>query len=147
MVQKKRNEDGTYGPVCRSDGSEAYYRPQPYHNKNSAKRKDKELWCIKENEQFKVFYLAAEDKQTPIWFCNENKSLFSIIEDGKKVLGLNGERLGKFKLPSNETDPWHGYPIEAKTKWNTPSDSLLDIWENNDVISEITRRRIERSKI
>lgn len=147
MMKTSRNDDGSYGPVIRTSGAKLYYKPQPYHNQTAKSRNDKEKWCIKEDEQYKVFYTAAEDKINPAWFCEKNQALFSVVDNAKKILGSNDERIGKFKLPSNKSDPWHGYPVEAKEDWNTPSDRLLDLWEEYDIINGTTRRRIERSKI
>lgn len=132
-----RNNDGTYGPTSNNH----FYIPVHYHNRTAKKRKDKNRWYIKENCQYEVFRIADE----PYWFCNSNNCLFSIVDEGRIVLGKNGERLAKFPLPSNLTDPWHGWPVS--TAEEKPSEDLLDSWEKDGVITDHLRRKIGRGAL
>lgn len=132
-----RNGDGTYGPTARQH----YYQPIHYHARTARQRPEKNRWCLREGEQYEVFRVADE----PWWQCFLNHCLFSIIDNGNTVLGMSGERLAKFPLPRNSSDPYHGFPI--LTDDDKPSPALLDLWEATGIITPHVRRKIEHSKI
>lgn len=99
LYTKTRNTDFTYGPTTKGN----YYLPNPAHGINSTNFK-KHKWRINENEEYSVFEFAEE----PELFCKENNCYFSIINNGKVILGNRGERIAKFPKPQNASDPWHG---------------------------------------
>jgi len=129
-----QNKDKTFGPTLMGH----FYQPPFYHNRTAAPNPDKHTWLIKLNEQYEVFRLADEGR----WLCQDSKALFSIIDDGKFVLGSEDEVLGFFRVPVNINDTWHGFPVKSEDK--APSSDLLDFWIKNKIISNITRIRIER---
>ena len=132
-----RNGDNTYGPTARQH----YYLPVSYHARTARQRIEKNRWYLKEGEQYEVFRVADE----PWWECTENFCLFSILDNGSTILGMNGERLAKFPLPRNLTDPYHGFPILSDE--DKPSPDLLDTWEASGIITSHVRRKIEHGKI
>ena len=154
-MSHERDENGCYGPVIGKPIKNGqplyrhYYKPQAYHNRTAASRNQKEKWIVGEGEQFSYFKIADENEVSPRWLCNSNSCLFSIGNNGRDVLGGKSERLAKFKIPQNELDPWHGYPVTTTDHepWNTPSNELLDLWVKHNVINSTTRRRIERAKL
>lgn len=130
-----QNVDGTFGPTATGH----HYCPVGYHNKVAAGRVGKNKWCRKRNEQYEVFRLADEGK----WMDANPDGLYSIVDNGKEVLGKNGERIAFFPTPANEHDAWHGYP-----KSNPPiSDELVDMWFKNHVVDSITYTRLIGNKL
>lgn len=137
MTTVTRNADQTYGPTTRG----AYYRQLPYHARTAAPRSDKSRWCILEPEEYGIFALAHDGE----WVSHPGDNLFSLLANGRTVLGHDQERLGYFPAPGNKTDPWHGYPVHSWEK--KPSPDLLDKWEREGVVDLSLRLKIERSKI
>lgn len=124
--------NGKYGPTAQNH----YYQPAGYHNRTAGNSEHKSKWKIKESEQYEVFRIADEG----LWMDSVNGGLYSIIDDGKEVLGNNNERLAFFPVPSNKSDSWHGYPKEAKGI----SKKLVNAWKSTEVISAITQVRLLR---
>ena len=77
--------------------------------------------------------------------CVLNHCLFSIVDFGNIVLGEDGERLAAFPIPPNANDSWHGYPIQ--TDESKPSPALLDLWEDEGIITAHLRRKIETGRL
>lgn len=98
-----QNAGGTFGPT--SPGH--YYFPASYHNRTAAHRAEKCKWCLRKNEQYEVFRLADDNH----WEDNNPDGLYSVIDNGREVLGLLGERVAFFRNTQNATDSWHGYPV------------------------------------
>lgn len=69
--------------------------------------------------------------------------------EGRMILGTQKERLCKFPLPSNPTDPWHGYPVSPLLNGDddAPPDGFVQDWIDNNVISKTFGRRIQRGKV
>lgn len=132
-----RNNDGTYGPTTRQH----YYKPIHYHARTARQRSEKNRWCLREGEQYEVFRIADD----PWWECILNRCLFSIVNSGKTPVGMGGERLAKFPLPRNSSDPYHGFPI--LTDEDKPGPALLDLWESTGIIPYHVRMKIEHGKI
>lgn len=139
LTSHTKNTDGTYGPTANGK----YYQSNPAHGINSI-NKNKTKWCISENQELSVFNIVERYKEE--LFCFENNCYFSIVNDGKILLGQTGERVAKFPRPSNLSDTWHGYPIKCNQNHNTPSDKVLDRMLEKKIISKTTRNRIERRK-
>lgn len=121
-----KNTDGTFGPTKNNN----YYKPVVYHNKSAIKKKDKTKWVIKQNEQYSTFELSDESD----WKCSTQKGYFSIIENGKFILGSNDEVLGFFPEVVNKSDPYHGYPVTSAEY--EISEDLLNKWVSNKVIDK-----------
>ena len=136
-VSYTRNDDNTYGQTSQNH----YFKPVIYHSRTASPNFHKSKWCIREPQQFYIFKIADESE----WICNSNSCLFSIINDCQVIIGTENERIAKFPKPLNTTDPWHGFPTNS-TK-DIISENLLDKWEEKDVISPSTRRRIVRGAI
>jgi len=133
----KRNEDGNYGPTSNKN----FYKSVYYHQKKAIRMKGKTQWNIEEDEEFGVFKCADENK----WLCIKNNALFSIINMGKEILGKAGERLAMFRVPVNDDNLWHGFPVSSQE--HRPSSELLDHWQSNNIVSRPVRMRIERSQL
>ncbi|MWB95529.1 hypothetical protein GON26_14255 [Flavobacterium sp. GA093] len=100
-----KNSDGTFGPTK----SNNFYKPVAYHNKSSITKRHKTKWIIKQNEQYCTFELSHNNK----WKCSIQQGYFSIVENGKFIMGSNEEVLGFFPEIVNMTDPYHGYPVSS----------------------------------
>ncbi|HEY3388779.1 MAG TPA: hypothetical protein VGK38_04350 [Prolixibacteraceae bacterium] len=137
----KRNSDGTYGPTLRGE----FYFSKADHRRTAKEKSSKNRWALEEGEEYSVF-LEANNPE-PYWYCNENNSLFSFVDDCNEILGQNGERIAKFPNDRNPNDPWHGYPVLTEEKQNRPSSELLDLIQNSGFISLKVRLKIERGVI
>lgn len=126
--------NGMYGPTMRNH----YYKPMYYHRRMASPNPHKSIWCIKEYEEYGVFKLADEEN----WHCTVEKGLFSILNKGTYIVGNEDEILSFFWIPSNLSDPWHGFPVKSGDK--RPSSDLLDKWMKDGVIEHSARIRIER---
>lgn len=122
----KRNSNGTFGPTTKNK----YYQPVFYHNRTASKNHHKTKWIIKQNEQYCTFELSDDND----WKCNKLDGYFSIIDNGKVILGSSDEILGFFPENSNSTDPYHGFPVMSSDF--EISEELLLIWKNNNIIDE-----------
>lgn len=130
IYPKVKISNGMFGPT--NEGH--YYKPAPYHNKTASRKDEKTTWLLKQGEQFEVFRLADEGH----WYAKKPSGLFSILENGKEVFGVNGERIAFFPSPRNSNDPWHGYPVGPGY---TPDD-IADKWFRNNVIDRIQHNRL-----
>lgn len=130
-----QNADGTFGPTLQGN----YYFPASYHNRTAAHRAEKAKWCLRKNEQYEVFRLADDNH----WEDNNPDGLYSVIDNGREVLGLLGERVAFFRNTQNVNDSWHGYPV-----CNPPiSDDLIEKWHKTNVIDDIFYKRLLRGAI
>ena len=69
-------------------------------------------------------------------------------EPGAPVLGVDGERLAKFPMVTNRTDPWHGFPFTLiGTPRAGPSDETVDAWVAATVITEVVASKIRRRRV
>jgi hypothetical protein len=81
---------------------------------------------------------------------NDNSGHYwGFLNRGDLRIGLRGERLCKFPLPSNIIDPWHGYPVSPMNDgdYNAPPDYLVQRWPQTGDISRTFARRIQKRKI
>lgn len=140
IASQKRNSNGTYGPTVKGK----LYLPKNDHRTHSLKP-NKSKWSISENQELSVFEIA--EKPIIELFCKENNCYFSLVDNANMVIGTKGERLAKFPKTRNGSDPWHGYPVTSHENHNAPSDALLDIMVDQEIITGSTRKRIERKKI
>lgn len=133
----KLNKDGLFGPTTMSH----FYKPIHYHNKAALANSNKTKWVLKQDEQFEVFKISDEAE----WLCPTNRGLFSILTNGEVVLGSNEERLSFFPTPSNQSDPWHGYPVESGEY--EPCSELIEKWLKNSVIDNRIHIKILRGQL
>lgn len=130
-----QNAGGTFGPTSQGH----YYFPASYHNRTAAHRAEKGKWCLKKNEQYEVFRLADDNH----WADNNPDGLYSVVDNGREILGLLGERVAFFRDTQNANDPWHGYPL-----FNPPiSDDLIEKWHATHVIDDIFYKRLLRHSV
>ena len=133
----KLNNDGLFGPTQNDN----YYKPVTYHNKTAKTNKHKNTWVLKQNEQFEVFRVCDEGE----WSCIKNKGLFSILDNGEVIMGANEERLSFFPKPVNDTDPYHGYPVDSGEY--EPSVELVDKWLKDQIIDDRIHIKILKGQI
>ena len=127
--------DGKFGPTDKQH----FYKPASYHARSASHNIDKSRWKISKLGEYYVFRIADEI----VWYDTLCNGLFTILEDGKEILGSEGERLGFFPKPMNDVDAWHGYPVCS----DTISDALIERWYDEKVISTSTRSRLLKHKI
>lgn len=133
----KKNSNGLFGPTLNNN----YYKPVFYHNKTAKGNKHKSKWIIKQNEQYCTFELSDNYQ----WKCNLKNGYFSIVDNGKVILGSNEEILGFFPETQNSTDSYHGFPVTSAEF--EMSENLLNKWLENDVIDERMHIKILRCQI
>jgi len=73
------------------------------------------------------------NKWGPEWMDAEG-NLWGFLS-GFADVGVDGEQFGFFPAPTNQTDPWHGYPIIPFQKRKI-SQELLSLWVEKNYINE-----------
>lgn len=133
--------DGKFGPTPNAH----YYMPMSYHNPTAAKRSDKTRWCLTQSEQYEVFELAdTPSGERPCWMNDDDSGLYGMLDKCEMVLGKdNGERLAFFPKPQNDSDPWHGYPVDSSDL----GDNLIEYWLKKDLISKTTYVHLIRHEL
>jgi hypothetical protein len=70
------------------------------------------------------------------------------VGDPSQPLGENSEILCKFPKPSNDPDPWHGYPVSpANGAGEKPPPPLLKRWQKDNIIGRPMVKSILRQQI
>lgn len=125
------------------------FRPSPngkiyvslYYHRGAGSPVKKSCWaksCPPLNE-FQIFCQA--DKFD---WCTPDGNYWGMHEKGRTVLGTRGERLCKFPMNTNQTLPWHGFPVNTgETKIN---DELVEKWKENGEIPRDLARKIRRRR-
>jgi hypothetical protein len=64
---------------------------------------------------------------------------------------MQGERIALFRRPSNDPDPWHGYPVSAadpkRELEHRPEPELVERWMAAGLISRFDAARINRGRV
>lgn len=137
--------NGVFGP----NKTGHKYQPLKYHGVKAKKSKDKTRWNHPAPAEYYVFNLADEHEgkvendgiSDRRWVNDDGKGLYSLVDDCREILGKdNEERFAYFRNPQNESDPWHGYPVDG----SEIGDDLIDYWYKKKVISESTFLRLSR---
>jgi|GEM_PF-1494571 len=141
MPPNKINSDGyEYGPTKKGKIYLSLYkhRGSGNHHKN--------VWesSITPDIEYSIFYFADEND----WY-DESRDYWGVLDQGKKILGMKGERISKFPCTSNESDPWHGYPASPSNenkidKSDCPSDVLIEKWIETSVVTKEFGRKIQK---
>ena len=94
--------------------------------------------------EYRIF--CAADRGN--WQCYRGH-YWGLHDGGKTVLGYCGERLCKFPCPSNDSDPWHGYPVSpmADGDRDTPPDELVEHWIQTRVITRLLQRPVRAKNV
>ena len=75
---------------------------------------------------------------------DDMSGLYGMLDDCREVLGKdNDERLAFFPVPQNTFDPWHGYPVDSADL----GDDLINFWNDQSLISNITYARLLRHQL
>lgn len=101
-------------------------------------------WHIPPGREFTIF-VAADDGN----WRDVKGNYWGVDGLGAATIGTRGERLSKFPQTTNKTDPWHGYPVSPLEDGDrsAPSDDLVEMWIENNIVSKTTGRRIQRRKL
>ena len=118
------------------------YKPAPYHGASihSTRGGRKTRWSIPQNGQYYVFNYADERN----WMDEKARGLFSFYNKCYTELGENGERLAFFPEPTNNNDPWHGYPVFSD---EIEDMSLIEKWADEDERDMTIMQRLLRQAI
>lgn len=128
-----------------------------YHQRTARPSKHKSRWDVKPNEEFEIFCRAdiphcpenvnCTNRQTcdkanncPVkkehrWLSEGH--LYSFKGNAKAIIGKDNERFAKFEGNQTGTE-WHGYPIYQPII----SKELVQYWNDNGLISDITKKKI-----
>jgi hypothetical protein len=106
---------------------------------------EKTVWCKEISPEMEYATFCFSDENNII----DNKgNLWGFRDDGREVLGQNGEVFCKFPVTSNVSDPWHGYPVSpAESVNDIPPPKVVQEWITRGVVSRLFGRRIQRRKI
>lgn len=133
-----------------------------YHQKNGGGRSGKSRWDIEPQEEFDLFCQAdipdcpekddCQEKYTcpKVNECPKKRNrrwksgdyLYSFRNGAKDIIGKKNERLARFE-GNDQLREWHGYPILKPII----SNDLINYWWENNIISESTKRKLQRFKI
>ena len=133
--------NGKFGPTPNGH----FYMPMAYHNPSAIKRRDKTRWVLSQDQQYEVFEIADTPiDEVPCWMNDDKSGLFGMLDGCEVVLGKdNEERLAFFPTPSNDSDPWHGYPTDSMNL----GDDLINFWFEKKLISKIVYGRLMRHEL
>lgn len=129
----------TYGPTAAGTTYISLY----YHR--GGRKPDKNYWepAFTPGEEYALF----DHAETEEWSDTQDH-LWGIVDGGKTILGLRGEKIARFPAPQNDSDPWHGYPVSPKDRYDdVPPDEVIDRWSDTNVITRAVARRIKKGKI
>ncbi len=137
-----KSKEGIFGPTPAAPPASAIpaYKPAYYHGRSVTSQKHKAKWCIGQNGEYEIFLngYGAE----------------AFIADGSVLwhhcgceceVGQKGQHLAFFPVTSNDTDPWHGYPVWSDEVGN--QHALFEKWRVNGVISKQVERRLSKGQI
>lgn len=143
QFQQHTMTNGKFGPTPNMH----YYMPMPYHNPTAQKRDDKTRWILNQGQQYEVFEIADTPdtvEDVSCWMNDDGSGLYGMLDGCEYVLGKDdGERLAFFPKPTNDTDPWHGYPKDSSEL----GDNLIEYWHKKNLISQITYGRLLRHQL
>jgi hypothetical protein len=144
MPPNNTTSDGyEYGPTVNGK----MYLSLFYHRGNGSK-KDKHMWCVLPDHEYDIFFNS--DKHD---MYDSTQHYWGVLERGKVKIGERGERISKFKYPSNPMDAWHGYPIfPAEEKKGTRNalppdfDDLIAKWIKSNLIARELGKKILKER-
>lgn len=129
-----------------------YYKPSPKHSRKAKKGKHNTCWLCDKKHEYELFLRASDYYMSPVvyvgnadecrWINDNHKGLYS-FDPGFLELSNEGHRLAYFPLPSNPTDPWHGYPCDS----TYIGDGLIQYWLDKNLISAMAYRRLMKHLI
>jgi hypothetical protein len=95
-------------------------------------------------EEFAVFCRADEGD----WHRAPGYWSFRMENGRLMALGACEERLCHFPRPSNDTDPWHGYPVSPlEDQDDALPDDLVDEWVATGVLTYTWGQRIKDLRV
>lgn len=115
------------------------------HYHRGGRRPDKNFWSpsFLPPEEYSLF----EKAETGDW-RDAQRHIWGISDQGNTELGLRGERIAKFPCPQNTGDPWHGYPVSPRERQvDTPPDEVIELWIEQEAITRVWARRIQRRRV
>ena len=117
-----------------------------YYHRGSNRSALKNKWHpeIKPPLEYQIF--CNTDREN--WYDSTGHG-WGMRSRGDVIIGVQDERLCKFPYTSNESDPWHGFPVSPMENGDSdaPSDEFIDNWILSGAISKTFGRRIQRRKV
>lgn len=135
--------------VIRPDGEEycctksnKRYISFNYHRSITDIKGKKSIWksSISKQLEFEIFCEADDNN-----WQDQKGHYFGLRDQGCTPLGNNDERICKFPITSNSSDPWHGYPVGRSNE--TPPDSFINKWIKDKIITRTIGKSIQRGKL
>jgi hypothetical protein len=111
-----------------------------YHRSPSGTTYKKSIWDIPRPDECHFFCIGS----ILLW-KDDGGNCWAIGKDAEVVMGTLGERLAFFPRPTNQTDPWHGFPVggrRALPVHRRPPDGLLRQWLESKWITKTTYDRL-----
>lgn len=139
MSSPTQTKDGlVFGPNSKGNRYIAMYYHRQTRNPN------KSLWdpSFTVVEEYELFNLSDVNN----WSCQAGNK-WGILDDGRRKLGSDGQRISFCPSNGNPQDPWHGYPVSTVSMDYAVPEEVLQLWETNKVVSSITARRIRSAKL
>jgi hypothetical protein len=131
--------DPLYSTCVPPDAYQSLY----YHRTNSGSA-NKSHWAVSRDDECHSFCKATDEDWTDLegarWYVDAN---------GAEV-GTRQERVAIFAEPRNTTDPWHGYPVSARSgalmRRNVPRE-ILEMWAaqgatKRELIAKLWKRAV-----
>ncbi|GER88959.1 hypothetical protein KDW_31210 [Dictyobacter vulcani] len=138
-VMNTHNDGQLFGPTL----SGKHYLSLNYHRSRTSTGGKKSLWDpnISRDTEYNIFCTA--DKKN--WQDNKG-DYWGIHNQAKTSLGTENEIICKFPHPTNQQDPWHGYPLHTYSA--RPSDDFVrKFWADTNEISRGMAKKIVKGLI
>ncbi len=142
MVQIAVDPDGiVFGYTA---GKKRTYKSLNYHRQPKLKP-GKTLWCSSIARAAEFTYFDQSEKEG---WLSASGDYWWVSPKADVVVGLNGERMAFFPACDIHPGPWHGYPVSALSNrdYEIPTD-LIEKWEDNKAIDDLTATRMRKGKI
>jgi hypothetical protein len=120
--------------------SDTAYLSLDAHRSAGPTKHPKSLWAISRPEECHVFC----DAEVRHWL-DAGGDYWAVTRDDSLPFGTRGERMAFFSSPTNNSDPWHGFPVGGRRGMkfrSPPPDELVERWHKEGLISYTTYTRI-----
>lgn len=111
-----------------------------YHRSKAPKKHPKALWAIPRADECHTFCTSEGHG-----WSDDNGDCWAVAMDARRELGRNGERVAFFPEPTNDHDPWHGYPVSGRRSApnrRRPPDGVVNQWYQEGWITFTTHARL-----
>ncbi len=103
---------------------------------------NKTLWSkdFSVDEEYTLFCTCRENN----WQCASG-IYWGVVDKAKRVIGESGEKISQSPNNTAPDSPWHSYPIDTARR-RVP-DEIVDHWQDMELISGPTAKRIRRGDL